>query len=131
MTGPCLVTGARGFVGRAIVAALVAQGREVVALTSTAPEPHIDASAWRHADLMDPTAVRGLLNEIRPEILVHAAWDTSHGAFWASDANYKWVSASLGLFEAFRESGGRRIVAVGSCAEYDWSYGFCSERVTP
>jgi nucleoside-diphosphate-sugar epimerase len=27
--------------------------------------------------------------------------------------------------------GGRRIVAAGTCAEYDWRYGYCAERVTP
>lgn len=131
MNGPCLVTGARGFVGRAIVAALLEQGREVVALTSSEADPAVNATAWRRMDLMDRAGVQAVLDDVRPEILVHAAWDTKHGAFWTSDANYKWVTASLGLLEAFRASGGRRIVTVGSCAEYDWNHGFCSEGVTP
>jgi nucleoside-diphosphate-sugar epimerase len=68
---------------------------------------------------------------VKPSHLVHAAWDTTHGAYWTSDANYAWVSASLGLLEAFQAAGGRRLVVLGSCAEYDWRFGYCSEDVTP
>lgn len=32
---------------------------------------------------------------------------------------------------AFAENGGKRLVAAGSCAEYQLTYGYCSEAVTP
>jgi nucleoside-diphosphate-sugar epimerase len=35
------------------------------------------------------------------------------------------------LVEAFAKVGGKRIVVSGSAYEYDWSYGFCNERITP
>jgi nucleoside-diphosphate-sugar epimerase len=42
------------------------------------------------------------------------------------------VQASLDLFRAFAESGGRRVVAAGTCAEYEWGgEGVCSESLTP
>jgi nucleoside-diphosphate-sugar epimerase len=126
-----LLTGARGFVGRQIAAALAAQGAAVHAVSSTVFDPSIPVEAWHKADLMDPVAVDALMAQVRPSHLVHAAWDTTHGAFWTSDANYAWVTASLGLIRGFQRHGGQRIVVVGSCAEYDWRFGYCSEAVTP
>jgi nucleoside-diphosphate-sugar epimerase len=42
------------------------------------------------------------------------------------------VQASLDLFEAFASRGGKRVVAAGSCAEYEWgSDEPCSEATTP
>lgn len=125
------VTGARGFVGRAIVAGLVARGHEVHALTSGPAPPDEAGVRWHSVDLMDASATRTLFAALNVSHLAHAAWFTSHGAFWTSDLNYRWVAASLALADAFKSAGGKRIVTVGSCAEYDWRYGFCSETVTP
>jgi nucleoside-diphosphate-sugar epimerase len=126
-----LLTGARGFVGRQIAKALAARGMEIHAVSSAGADPSIPAHAWHRANLMDKPATEALMGEVRPTHMVHAAWDTTHGAFWTSDANYAWVSASLSLLEAFRMAGGQRLVVVGSCAEYDWRFGYCSEDVTP
>jgi nucleoside-diphosphate-sugar epimerase len=37
----------------------------------------------------------------------------------------------LSLAKALAESGCKRLVAAGTCAEYDWDYGFLSEDITP
>lgn len=126
-----LLTGARGFVGRQIATALAVQGKPVHAVTSSRSDPSIPVRAWHHVDLMDAVAVAAIMAEVKPTHLVHAAWDTTHGAFWTSDANYAWVCASLRLIRSFHDCGGQRVVIVGSCAEYDWQHGFCSEAVTP
>ncbi|WP_080654995.1 NAD-dependent epimerase/dehydratase family protein [Bradyrhizobium japonicum] len=126
-----LLTGARGFVGRQIAKGLVALGMETHALSSTEADLSIPAHAWHRVDLMDTSSTRALVEALRPTHLVHAAWDTTHGAFWTSDANYAWVRATLALMEAFQAAGGRRWIVVGSCAEYDWRFGFCSEDTTP
>src|SRR3984893_5189142 len=126
-----LLTGARGFVGRQIAKALAARGMEVHAVSSAGSDPSIPAHVWHRVNLLDKTSTTTLVGEVKPSHLVHAAWDTTHGAFWTSDANYAWVSASLGLVEAFRVSGGQRLVIVGSCAEYDWRFVYFSEDVTP
>jgi nucleoside-diphosphate-sugar epimerase len=126
-----LLTGARGFVGRQIANALAKLDFEIHAVSSTGSDPSIPAHRWHQANLMDSGATEALLSDVKPSHLVHAAWDTTHGAYWTSDANYAWVSASLGLLEAFQAAGGRRLVVLGSCAEYDWRFGYCSEDVTP
>lgn len=103
-----LVTGGGGFIGRHVVAAL---------------EPHGEIIAPRSAgggDLLDPAARRRIVETARAELLVHLAWVTEHGKFWSSSLNAEWEAASGDLFEAFYAAGGRRVVALGSCAEYDW-----------
>jgi len=105
-----LVTGASGFVGRQIVAALHALGAEPV--VPAAPRP----------DLLLTAARRDLVAAARADTLIHAAWVTDHGAFWQSDQNLDWVGASLDLLRQFAAAGGKRVVLVGTCAEYDWSH---------
>jgi nucleoside-diphosphate-sugar epimerase len=45
--------------------------------------------------------------------------------------NVRWVQASINLLQEFAKHGGQRVVMAGSCAEYDWRYGYCSEAITP
>lgn len=106
-----LVTGATGFVGRHVVAALTARGHEVVAVSRS--------HGTLHADLLvdDPSA---LVAQAGASGLVHLAWYAEHGRFWTAPENLDWVGATLRLLRAFAEAGGRRAVLAGSCAEYEW-----------
>jgi len=104
-----LVTGADGFVGRHVVAALRLRGVRVLAAPRAA------------TDLLDPAGRRALIEAERPEGLIHLAWVTEHGKFWSSAENVSWRKASGDLFDLFFAAGGRRAVGAGSCAEYDWS----------
>lgn len=113
-----LVTGASGFVGRRLVPLLVAAGDEVHAVGRAVPPDDLGAR-WHPADLLDDPV--STVREVRPEILVHLAWATAHGAFWTTPENLRWAGASLRLLQAFREAGGRRAVCAGTCAEYDWT----------
>jgi nucleoside-diphosphate-sugar epimerase len=110
-----LLTGASGFVGRAMLAPLATRGFE---LHAVARRPGEGEATWHAADVLDEGAMRALLHDVRPAVLVHAAWDVTHGKFWTAPENAAWVEASTALAEAFT---GRRLVGLGSCAEYDWS----------
>ena len=115
-----LVTGATGFVGRQLPAALATNGLEVHAVghrASAAPEV-LAFATWHQADLLDASATAALIREVRPTILVHAAWYVVHGRFWAAPENEAWLEASTELAAHFAEAGGRRLVGLGSCAEY-------------
>jgi predicted O-linked N-acetylglucosamine transferase (SPINDLY family)/nucleoside-diphosphate-sugar epimerase len=115
--GRVLLTGASGFVGRHTIGKLIELGFEVHGVGSTSPD---ERARWHHADLLDQAARRSLVAEVRPQALLHCAWVTQHGAFWTSPANLDWVAASLDLARAAAEHGARRMLFVGSCAEYDW-----------
>jgi nucleoside-diphosphate-sugar epimerase len=110
-----LVTGASGFVGRAVVAPLIAAGLEVHA-TSRRPATALGVT-WHPADLLRGEGER-LVAALRPAVLIHCAWYVEHGLFWTAPENAMWVDASLALAHAFAAAGGRRFVGIGSCAEY-------------
>lgn len=114
-----LVTGASGFLGRHALPDLIARGYQVHAVARR-PPMSTDGVTWHAGDLLTPGCAGKLMQELRPTHLLHLAWDVGDG-FWSSSANLSWVVATLSLVEAFATAGGRRVVAAGSCAEYDWS----------
>ena len=126
-----LITGATGFIGRHLLATAIAMGYDVYAVTIDESPPVEKQVNWIHLDLFDYQEVRQKIAAIRPSHLLHFAWYAEPGKYWTSVENIKWVQASLELLMVFQQSGGKRAVFAGSCAEYDWNYGFCSESVTP
>lgn len=123
-----VVTGGSGFIGRAVVPRLVARGRAVHLLTRDAAPV---AGCRVHACDLLGDDVAPLLADIGATQLLHLAWTAKPGQFWAAPENLDWVAASLRLVRGFARAGGRRIVAAGSCAEYDWSVPHLDEATTP
>lgn len=125
-----LLTGATGFVGRHAMAPLLAAGHEVHAVTTRQEPGDGDGVAWHRADLLSSADV---VAEVAPETLLHLAWYVEPGRFWTAPENVRWVEASLALLRAFADSGGRRAVMAGTCAEYDWDAvgERCDEHRTP
>ncbi|HEX8843688.1 MAG TPA: NAD(P)-dependent oxidoreductase [Pyrinomonadaceae bacterium] len=117
-----LVTGATGFLGRHCLPALAGRGYEVHAVFRR-EEARDQVSAtvrWHRADLLNRHEVFELVEQVRPTHLLHLAWYAEPGKYWTSTENFRWVQASLDLFQAFAEAGGRRVVCAGTCAEYEW-----------
>ncbi|MDP4025859.1 NAD-dependent epimerase/dehydratase family protein [Methylobacterium sp. NEAU 140] len=113
-----LVTGATGFVGAHAVPALERRGFEVHALGRRPPSG--GCTTFHPVDLLDAPAVRRIVEAIGASHLLHLAWYAEPGLYWRSALNLDWVGASLTLVRAFRECGGQRAVAAGTCAEYAW-----------
>lgn len=127
-----LVTGATGFLGRPCVAALAAGGYEVHGATRrVAGRKGEEGTRWHEADLLEDGEAERLIGRVRPTHLLHLAWTTEAGSYWTSPDNLRWVGATLALARAFREAGGERLLCAGTCAEYDWKHGMCSEAHTP
>jgi len=125
-----LVTGASGCIGRHVVPLLAARGWQVHAVSR---REMLDAEGVtvHRADLLDAGDRSHLIEAVKPSHLLHLAWYIAPGRWAASPENYRWVEASLELVRLFRDSGGVRVVTAGSCLEYDWQYGYCSEERTP
>lgn len=127
-----LLTGATGFVGRHCLPALSARGFEIHAVSHRGSSESAPAGVhWHQADLLNSEQVSLLVNQTRPTHLLHCAWYAVPGKYWEAPENFEWVEASLHLLKTFADAGGKRAVGVGTCAEYDWSQGQCSEISTP
>jgi len=125
-----IVTGASGFIGRFAIGCLQERGFEVHTLSRRAV-PKVDGVYAHQVNLLEVDDFEPLLGEIRASHLLHLAWCARPPDYWTSSENFRWVRSSLGLLEGFRKSGGRRVVGAGTCAEYDWSFGYCVEGQTP
>lgn len=116
-----MLTGATGFIGRQTAMALLTTGHEVFGISRRPDRLPLGVHGMR-ADLLDRMdAMRAMIREARAEILIHTAWTTEHGRYWTAPDNLDWSARTLDLTRAFIDAGGRRIVTVGTCAEYDWS----------
>ncbi len=124
-----LLTGASGFIGRHVLAELRRQGIDTVAVGRTRPADY--EGAFITADLLQPEAPALVIDRARATHLIHLAWYTEHGAYWNSPLNLRWLEATVRLAEAFCAAGGEKLIAAGTCAEYDWAAGFCREDTTP
>jgi nucleoside-diphosphate-sugar epimerase len=115
-----LVTGANGFLGQSVVAALLAQGNTVRALVR--PATDVEKIGWPSS----VEVVRGDLRSARElapafddvDVLVHLAAAVTGGddAMFAST-----VSGTERLLTAMAGTACRRIVLASSFAVYDWS----------
>lgn len=130
-----LITGARGFIGRATLAVLAKHysGSSIHAIrkTNLGPVPSIPGITWHAVDLLERGSAERLIDTLRPTHCLHAAWEARPPHFWTSPENEKWRDASIALVKAFAQIGGKRFVSLGSVAEYDNSFGRMIEGVTP
>lgn len=126
-----LLTGATGFIGSHCIAPLLERGYEVVASFRSRQPPAMAGVRWIKSDILDPAGRAALVAGARPTHLLHLAWYVEPGAMISHPDNISWAGASMDLLRRFHEAGGLRAVAGGSCYEYDWSYGYCTEEVTP
>jgi nucleoside-diphosphate-sugar epimerase len=125
-----LLTGASGFIGGNLLRLLTEQGDEVHAVSRRAGEP-LEGVHWHELDMLEEDAVGVLVDEIRPERMVHLAWYATPGSFWTAAENELWIGATLRLLRAFAAAGGRRAVVAGTCAEYRWGAETLVERQSP
>ncbi|MCE9650278.1 MAG: NAD(P)-dependent oxidoreductase [Parvibaculum sp.] len=126
-----LLTGASGFIGRHALAALLAAGHEVHAVSRAHPSVEGDY-AWHGVDLLAPGQAAAIAGSVKPECVLHLAWCVEHGRFWTDPANAAWREATLALAGSAADAGARRFVGTGTCYEYDWpANANCDERATP
>jgi nucleoside-diphosphate-sugar epimerase len=125
-----LVTGARGFIGSHCLEPLVRRGYEVHAVSRSDGLP-TDGVTWHSADLLHAETANRLVETVRPSHLLHLAWYVVPGELISAPENFRWVQASFELVRSFADVGGRRVAVCGTCYEYDWAYGYCTEELTP
>ena len=131
MSKKVLITGATGFIGHHCLEPLKARGYEVHAVSSKPMKSGAGGVHWHQANLLEPGAAKVLLAEVKPTHLLHLAWFVVPGKLITAPENFAWVRASMELVQEFAAQGGKRLTVCGSGYEYDWNYGYCSEKLTP
>jgi UDP-glucose 4-epimerase len=122
-----LVTGGSGFIGSHLTRALVDLGADVHVLTSAVSSVHPhrltplrDAITLHEGNLTDPTAMRTLVREARPEVLFHLGAYTHVGKSWQriDECIQTNVQGTVNLLEALDGSGYTRFVNTGTSEIY-------------
>ncbi|SDO34471.1 dTDP-6-deoxy-L-talose 4-dehydrogenase (NAD+) [Pseudomonas arsenicoxydans] len=128
-----LVTGATGFVGRHLVAALLARGCEVRAVArnaeTAATMPWIDAVEFIAADIhTDDLDIAALIADI--DALAHLAWPglPNYQALFHFEHN---LMADYRFIKGAVEAGVSQVLVTGTCFEYGMQSGPLSEQATP
>jgi nucleoside-diphosphate-sugar epimerase len=114
-TSNVLVTGASGFIGRALVRRLVADGHETVC-TARRPVDDIVEAAWVLGDLTDRAFVERLVAQARPAVVFHLASQVtgSRSIDVIPTTLASNLVASVAVLEAATEAGCDRVVLIGS-----------------
>jgi CDP-glucose 4,6-dehydratase len=129
-----LITGGSGFVGRWVGRALAPRGAELQILDLAPPAGYEVRHRFHRADLRDLAATRRLLDESRPDVIIHLAGQpgvgTSHdNPVSAYESN---VLATFNLLEACRQRGNvQAIVAVSSNHVYGDQHHFPTTEDAP
>ena len=120
-----LVTGASGFVGGWLTAAMRRDGMHVTAL-AMAPDPSHDAALhWEYGDLRDDAYVARAVDSAQPDVVVHLAAishvptaDAEPALAW--DVNVTSTARLLHQVARFREAGRAdpTVLLVGSAEQY-------------
>ena len=113
-----IVTGINGLVGQYIAEPLKELGFEIYGIGTR--DITTDKFSYINININDTTQLENLFKEIKPEYLVHLAWDTKNG-YLESDSNFDLLSSSIVMLKYFKENGGKRAIFLGSLAEYKFT----------
>ncbi len=123
--GTIAVTGASGFVGRHVVAALRRAGADVVA-HARSPERtrEVPGTRWACFDLADVRDPFDLLG--RPDIVIHLAWEGLPNYQSARHVDAE-LPRQLNFLRSLAAAGLKRLVVSGTCFEYGMQSGCLGE----
>ncbi|PZO17844.1 MAG: NAD-dependent epimerase/dehydratase [Burkholderiales bacterium] len=119
-----LLTGATGFVGRQVLAALLDSGAQVRVIVrhgkeaGLADRPGVESVLTTHDLFAEPAtwwsqALAGV------QTVVHCAWYAEPGKYLQSPINLHCLEGTLRLGLAATQAGVTRFVGIGTCFEYD------------
>ncbi len=114
-----LITGGFGFVGRAVTSELVAYGLRPLILDPNANENEgKGAFDMARVDITDHLAVGNLIADYRPDLVIHLAGVNVRDDPTGTENEVVNFSATASLIEQASDAGTKKLVMMGSAAEY-------------
>lgn len=130
MKNRVLLTGATGFVGRQILAALLKAKVDLRLVLREGSEFRLPQAGpveiVRTVDLFKESAEWWGSTCQSMDVVIHAAWYAEPGLYIQSPKNLDCLAGTLQLAAGCVLAGVRRVVGIGSCSEYDVSVGHLS-----
>lgn len=114
-----LVTGASGFIGWHAIQPLLDKGVKVYGVCNKGELPPQKGLRTVRMNLLDTETMRRAVEDIRPEGLLHLAWDVNPASYVHSISNLEWLHGSMELIKAACENGCKKVVTAGTCFEYE------------
>ena len=110
-----LITGAFGFIGLHLLAELKKYKYNLFTFSRSKKKLANHFSG----NLLDENNFDEILNHIKPQIIIHLAWETTPSRFYNHKSNIKWSSATINLIEKFFLQGGEKFIFSSTCDEYE------------
>ncbi len=119
-----LLTGATGFVGRQVLAALCKAGVDLLLVVRDGSESRLPqatvAKIVHTPDLFKESAEWWAVACQGVDIVIHVAWYAEPGKYLQSPLNLDCLNGTLQLAMGAAQAGVRRFIGVGTCFEYEF-----------
>ena len=125
------ITGGTGFVGKATVACLQKHKNTELYILTRQNASDFDNVHYIKGDIADENLLSETMNTIKPNVLLHLAWDVKQNDYANSPSNADWVKYSENLLRIFLKNGGKAVVVSGTCFEYGVFDLPCLPETTP
>jgi UDP-glucuronate decarboxylase len=122
-----LITGASGFIGKALTNKLLSLNYNILALSRNNLKKYNKKNiTWLTADLNNLKNIKDEIRNFKPEIIIHLSWENI--PIFNLDNSLKNLNNSIDFFEfIFSLDTCKKILVSGSCLEYSKSTGICYE----
>ena len=124
-----LVTGGSGFIGVPVLMSLIENINlvEILNLTRTSSKAISKQIENYQCDLSDPQTYLNKVNEFKPEVVIHLAWEGIPD--FSLEMSTKNILSSISFIEIVTKlKSCKKIIVTGSCFEYNNKFGPCSEN---
>lgn len=116
-----MITGASGFIGWHCIKPLIERDFEIYAICNKSEIIEYENIHCLKIDLFNNQKIKETVELIKPDYLLHLAWNVEPSSYMNSNDNIDWVNASMYLIKTACENGCKKVVTAGTCLEYEFS----------